>query len=232
MLTPQETQAAHAFWKWFEENRLPFEFFLNMDDEQRAELLEKSQAPLEAYSEGLQLQPGGNISAIEGAPKHRLVITTGGEIRYFAKAKALAALAPELPDWAVYGLLPPMSQKVEVRFQLPIGVLYPGDVWIHLLENPNDPSFLGLHLALKLYDHCPDEDARQQLQSMLIQLVAYVLGEESWAMNIQHLQLGPLPPDPMEEGMIVLYDLPEAVADFRKEQPGPNWEKQVMGEDE
>lgn len=146
--------------------------------------------------------------------------------------KALAVLAPELPDWAVYGLLPPISQKVEVRFQLPIGVLYPGDVWVHLLENPNDPSFLGLHLALKLYDHCPDEDAIQQLQSMLIQLVAYVLGEESWAMNIQHLQLGPLPPDPMEEGMIVLYDLPEAVADFRKEQPGPNWEKQVMGEDE
>ena len=40
-------------------------------------------------------------------------------------------------------------------------------------------------------------------------------------MDIQHLQIGPLPPDPFEEGFIELYDLPEYIAEFRKEHPSP-----------
>lgn len=222
MLTPQETQAAQNFWKWFEENHLPFEFLSDMKTEQQFDLVLKATAALRPYSDALELIPGGNMSK-EG-PKFRLVISANGTREHFAKAKALAAMAPSLPNWAFYSLLPPLPKGTLIRFDLPSGLLYPNDVWVHIMESPEDPRFLGLHLALKQYDHCPDEESLQELQSILIQLVAHVIGEESWAMNIQHLQLGPLPPDPMEEGMFQLYDLPERIAEFREGRPGP-WEE-------
>lgn len=221
MLTSQETQAAQEFWKWFEENRLPFEFINSMKPEQQFDLMLRASTALKPYSEDLELQPGSNM--VKEGPKYRLIISANGKLEHFAKAKALAELAPTIPDWAIYGLMPPLPKGTQIRFQISSGLLYPSDVWVHLLDSPDDPQFLGLHLALKQFDHCPDEESVQELQSILIQLVAYVIGEESWTMNIQHLQLGPLPDDPMEEGMFELYDLPEQIAAFREGRPGP-WE--------
>lgn len=222
MLRAQEIQAGEDFWKWFEENRLPFEFMADMEEEQRSALMDKAQEVLDAYCPELDIQPGSNM--VPDGPKHRLIISANGNIPYFAKAKALASMAPELPNWAIYGLMPPLPKKIQIRFQIASGLLYPDDVWIGMMESPDEPNFLGLHLALKQYDHCPDEESLEELKSVLIQLVAHVIGEESWAMNIQHLELGPLPPDPMEEGMFQLYDLPEQIAAFRVDRPSPQWD--------
>ena len=99
-------------------------------------------------------------------------------------------------------------------------VLDPNDLWFALLVSPDYPDLLGVHVALKLYDYCQEEDL-PDLKRVVIQLVAYIIGEESWALDVQQLQLGPLPLAPMEENMAPLYDLPLHIAAFRKEHPRP-----------
>jgi hypothetical protein len=222
MLTAKETQAAQAFWTWFEQNRLPFEFIFDMSDEQRTEIFKNLEEKVSAFAEGLDVQPGTNFS--KDGPKFRVVVSASGQIPLFKKAKALAALAPAMPDWLVCALVPPLKKGISIRFNFKDGLLYPEDVWFRLMEAPAEPSFLGLHLALKQFDQCADEEAEQDLLQILMQLVLYVIGEESFAIDIQHLEIGPRPPDPFEEGFIELYDLPQHIAEFRKERPRPTGE--------
>ena len=217
MLTATETQAAQAFWAWFEQNRLPFEFIFDMTDEQRTELFHNIEQKLSAFAEGLELRPGNNVG--KESPKFRAIISTGGNIPLFKKAKALADLAPLMPDWVVCALVPPLPKGIKIRFNLKDGLLYPEDVWFQLMEAPEEPRFLGIHLALKQFDHCANDDDFAELQHILMQMLLNLLGEESLALDIQHFEIGPLPPDPFEEGFTELYDLPELIAEFRKGRP-------------
>ncbi len=219
MLTAKETQAAQAFWKWFEENRLPFEFLGEMAPEQRQGLFDQLEQRASAYCEGIDIQLGSNMA--KDGPKHRVVVSAAGQIRFFDKAKALAALAPEMPDWIVFALLPPLPKGIQIRFDLSDGLLYPNDLWFLLMDSPDEPKFLGIHIALKQYDQYEATDRLDDLQQIVIQMVVHIIGEESWAMDIQHLQLGSLPPDPIEEGYFEMYDLPEQIAEFRKDRPSP-----------
>lgn len=222
MLTANETQAAQQFWNWFSQNYLPFEFWHEMTEQQQEELNIKAYDLLDAYCDQLELQPGGNM--VKGGPEYRLVVSANGETRYFQKAKELVALAPEIPNWQIYALLPPLPKEISIRFELNVGLLYPNDMWFVMMEAPDEPSFLGVHIALKLFDQFT-EDNLDELQQIVMQMVANIIGEESWGMDIQHLQLGPLPPDPMEEGFLPLYDLPEEIAEFRKNHPSPKWKE-------
>lgn len=219
MLTAKETQAAQEFWAWFEQNRLRFEFIFDMSDEQRTQLFKDIEQKVSVYAEGLEVQPGNNVGK-EG-PKFRAIISAGGNIPLFKKAKALADLAPAMPDWVVCALVPPLPKGIRIRFKLKDGLLYPEDVWFQLMEAPEDPPFLGIHLALKQFDHCANDDDFAELQNILMQMLLNLLGEESMAMDIQHFEMGPLPPDPVEEGFSELYDLPEHIAEFRKDMPSP-----------
>ncbi len=219
MLTAKETQAAHEFWKWFDQNRLPFEFIFDMSDEQRTELFSNIEEKVSSFAEGLEVQPGNNMK--NGGPKYRAIISAGGYVPLFKKAKALAELAPAMPDWEVCALVPPLPKGIKIRFDLRDGLLYPEDIWFQLMEVEEEPRILGLHLALKQFDHYADDEGLTDLQHILTQMLLNILGEESLAMDIQYLEIGPLPPDPIEEGFLELYDLPVHIAEFRKDRPSP-----------
>lgn len=223
MLTDNETQAAQQFWNWFGQKQLPLEFFDEMTPDQQEELLDEMNELAALYSEGVNIQPGKNMSS-EG-PEFRVVISASGQIPFFKKAKALAALAPEIPNWQVYALLPPLPRTIQIRFELESGLLFPNDMWFLMMGAPEDSRFLGLHIALRHFDHYEAKDELEELQHIVIQMVANIIGEESFAMDIQHLQLGPLPSDPMEEGFLPLYDLPDEIAAFRQEFPSPRVEE-------
>lgn len=219
MLTEKETLAAQQFWNWFDQNRLPFEFFEEMSPEQQEEILDKAAEMAFDYSEGVAVQIGRNM--VPAGPTFRIIVSANGQTAYFDKAKALAALAPELPNWQVYALMPPLQRGIQIRFNLESGILYPDDMWFQIMEAPDQPQFLGVHIALRHFGHYEAADKLEELQCIVIQMVANIIGEESWALDVQHLQLGPLPPDPMEEGFQALYDLPDHIAEFRKEWPRP-----------
>lgn len=219
MLTPTETQAAQAFWKWFEENHLPFEFLTGMTPEQIQDVSNQLHQAVYPYCEGLSPQASGRMESEDG---FQLVISAAGKIQYFEKAKALVALAPEIPNWYFHALQPPLPRHVRIRHQIGGDVLDPNDIWLLTMVSEEYSNNLGVHLALKLYDECDDnEDDLHDLKVFLIQLVVQIIGEESWAMDIQHLEIGPLPPAPHEKGYAPLYDLPDIIAEFRKDHPSP-----------
>jgi|GEM_PF-2477379 len=219
MLTATEIHAAQAFWAWFEQNRLPFEFVGSMPQEQIDDLSVQLHQAVYPYSAGLSPQAGGRTESDEG---FRLVISAAGDLKYFGKAKELVALAPTIPNWQFHALLPPLPRHVRMQIRLGNDILDPNDMWILTMVSKEAPNFFGVHVALKLYDECDgNEDDLYDLKNFVIQLVYNIIGEESWAMDIQHFEIGPLPPAPMEKGYLPLYDLPDLIASFRKDHPSP-----------
>lgn len=217
MLTANETQAAVQFWNWFEENHLPYEFLNSMTPEQYAEAAQQLNQMVGLYCKGLDVVASLSYTSND---KFQLVITSNGDVQYFDKARALVELAPQIPNWDFYALRPPLPRSIRIQFKTDNKVLDPNDLWFSLLVFPDYPGFLGVHVALKLYDDCQEEEL-PGLRQIVIQLVAYIIGEESWALDIQQLRLGPLPLAPMEEDMEPLYDLPLHIAAFREEHPRP-----------
>ncbi len=214
MLTPEETQAAHAFWKWFEENRLPFEFLEPMPEAQRQELYEKTRKAVAPYSTKVDLLP--SISTSTEGPQFQMVIGANANAEYFDKARALAALAPSIPNWSVRALMPPIPRKVGMRYPFYSETLLPDDLWCALLGAPDNADFLGIRVFLRYYDHCP-ESRLEELRQLVAVMVGHALGEENWGNNVHYLDLASLPPDPLEEGLCNVFDLMEYIAEFRKD---------------
>lgn len=232
MLDSHDALNADIFWEWFQQNHLAFEFLGNMEEEQREDLMIGLESYLDAYSgDNLVLRPSANLVTSEDR-KFQLVISAVGDVRYFGKAKELAAVAPDIPNWKIIALQPPLPEGVEIRFDTKSGHLYPKDLWIHLMDSPGQPNFLGLRIALKQYDFCADEHALQELRQIVIQMVAYIIGEESWGVDVQYLELAPLPSDPMEEEMFQIDDLAGHIANYRKEFPSLKWEELAALADE
>lgn len=218
MMTTEELNAARQFWKWFEENHLPFEFLESMPQDQQTALYATAHDLLAAYCGGLDIKP--TINQGPTAQSYQLVISASGNAEYFDEAKELVAMAPTIPNWTIMALVPPLPPGTELRYSFNNEYMYPSDLWCQLLESPEDPDFLGLRLSLRLYDRCPPEQL-EDLRVVLIQVVALTLGEESWAANIQYLDLAPLPDDPTtEDAMFPFSELPEKIAFFRNERRG------------
>lgn len=219
-MTVDEKQAANNFWAWFKENRLPYEFTEEMSPDQFQVAEESMYQALAQYSSDLtptivrKIHPDDNF---------KVIISAEGRREYFDKAKALVELAPEISGWDFVALMPPLPKGIRIRFRLGNEILDPNDMWFYLVSTEEDPRNLGVMVALKFYDQCDgEEELIAELREVIVNLVAHIIGEESFAMNVQFLEIGPLPAAPMEEGYAPLYDLPDLIAAYRKEQPSPH----------
>ncbi len=222
-MTATEKQHAEAFWAWVQENLLKLEFMQSMEREQGQELADQLFQALNPYCTGLTPTVSTRMS---GEPGFTMVISANGIRPFFKNARELVALAPQAKNWDFVALTQPLPKHVRLRFNFGDDVLDPNDLWCVLLTAEEYPNYLGIHVALKLYDKFDgDEEALDTLKQMVINLVAHVIGEESIAMDVQFLEIGPLPLAPMEKGYFPFYDLPENIAEFRAEVPGPHLEE-------
>lgn len=198
---------------------MPFEFLESMTEPQRQALYLQARTMVEPYCPKIDLVPSFNMR--ESSPKFQLIISAQADAEYFGKARELAALAPDtIPNWTFRALMPPMPRELEMRYQFNGELLYPADLWCQLLENPDDPSFLGIRVSLRYYDRCP-ENKLEELQQLVIVMVGNVLGEEAWGRNVHYLDLAPLPLDPLsEEGMFNLFDIGQRIEEFREDRKG------------
>ena len=79
------------------------------------------------------------------------------------------------------------------------------EMWFLPLENPKAPSSLGLRVGIQGLER---ERNIQALNAVLMMLDTGV-GERTAALRIQHVEVGPLPPNHESLGYIELPELPE-----------------------
>lgn len=222
MLTPTEIEKGNAFWKWFEKNRFGFEFLSDVDSSERNKIFKQCSTEMDKFCKGLSPIFRPDIS---GRGKFSIVVSANGDPQYFQKAKELAALAPELPNWAVEGLIPPIPKKIQIRFTVSGIVLDPEQIGVALADIKDYPNYLAVVVGLKEFD-AEQPELMQDVRSTITKLISNICGEEMVAYHIQYLEIRSLTDNPPEDGYSKLYDLPKLIEEYREECPSPVLENQ------
>jgi hypothetical protein len=141
------------------------------------------------------------------------VVTAEGHSEAFPFVERLVSLAPKIQGWTFVALKPPMGFTFTTRYE---GTLFePRDMWFLPLESPSKPQDFGMRVGIHGLESI---DERVALNAVLV-ILDTGLGERSAALDIQHIQVAQLPPNPESLGYIELPELPEYIA-WRKKRPG------------
>ena len=182
-----------VFWSWFAAHRHRFE---NLEVPNKDALLEEFLAVLHKVSEGLWFQIG-----MDPDGTHELVITAEGNEEFFADVEDLVAAAPAIEGWRVTAFKQAQGFGFSVGYN---GVsVDPKQAWFLPLGSESRPEDLGLLIAVPGYDQ---EWAEEYLFACYI-LLDEGLGELRAAQDIQHVEVGPMPAAPQDEGYIELEEL-------------------------
>ena len=204
LFQPDPAQRAAEFWRLFAANEDTFRGITSMPPAEAERNLKLLLKPLHAYHPGLELLFG------QPAPgEHYLIISAGGVREDFPKVDALVAQAPELPDWRVIALKPPVPETsvIEVgeqRFDRDL-------VTFAVVEVPDEPEALAIHVFHEPY---PEElQERHHLATFL--LLDFLLGERSVAEDLRYIETRPLPRDLPTNILRPLSSLPALIAKRR-----------------
>ena len=200
-----------VFWKWFSENSSKY-YFLNQikDPSLKEKLLNNLLAHLQEYNENLFFEIGGKPNGIQ-----ELIISAGGNKKYFDLVEKLVAKAPNISNWEIKALKPAMGINFVTSYE---GIeIDPKNIWFLPLENENYPHSIGLRICLLNYN----AEHEELYLNASYQILDTILGEKSTALDIEHLEVGNLPLNPADEGLIKLSELPNYVT----------WKKGVLNQD-
>ncbi|MBK7869544.1 MAG: hypothetical protein IPJ74_02105 [Saprospiraceae bacterium] len=193
------------FWDWFREHEHEYHFYHQMPDspetDKRFLTLTKK---LHEYSENLHFIPMNNFY---DSDTEFFIITANCHKNYFEQAFKLIDHAPrDLPHWIFEALLPPAKRYTETYTISYEGIkLDPKTVWFRPMGTNLDPSLFGVTLFYKEYHiYKNNEDIGDAFQKLLIT----ELGELSLTLNVHHLELAPLPRNPLKKGCLKLSKLP------------------------
>jgi len=174
----QDTQAS-TFWTWFTENQHKYLFVNDIDETERARLFEELKLALHAYNDRLFFEIGGHKQSY----KLDLIISAEGIKELFAAVETLVAAAPELPNWNIIALKPPMGPGYKVKYG---GLTFDPEQTIFIpLDNPDNPTGVGLWICYPDFD----ESSRATYIGGTFLMLDSILGERSTAMHIDHLEV-------------------------------------------
>ncbi len=191
------TQSAKQFWKWFEKNNQAYLFINEVDPEINAQLQNKLKQKLHAYCENLWFEIGGHPNN-----EQELIITAEGNTDYFGHVEVLINAAPTIPNWKVSAFIPPREADFKLKFE--DVELNASEMWFESLENPEWPEAIGINVCIKNYDLVKDNG---WLMPAVYKVLDYVLGEQSFALDIEHIEVGEVTDEPEEEGLMKLLEL-------------------------
>lgn len=195
-------ERAIIFWEWFREHTAGYLFLSQVDDEVKTNLLEDLKAHLQAYCDKLCFEIGGDPEA-----EHELIITAEGDKSYFEYAEFLVAEAPKLDGWKFFALIPPRGADFEITINE--HKIQSKDMWFQPMGNPCFPDIIGLRICLPNYEAVKDQE---WILPAMAKIAEYILGEKSFALNIQYIDIGELPENPPEWRMIPLTRLEQFVS--------------------
>jgi len=189
------------FWDWFAENQatyLPVNATQDVDEKEL--ILQKLLEKIHDYQHELYFEIGGHRDGSQ-----ELIITSEGNAKLFDKVETLVAAAPELKDWTVVALKPPMGTDFKVNYE---GVeLDPTEMWFLPLRDDENPGKLGLQLGIDGYD----ETKEKFYLGGSVMILESILGEKSFSLDVHYIELVKLAPSPAENGFIELVKLPEFI---------------------
>ena len=94
--------------------------------------------------------------------------------------------------------------------------LKPSEMWFEPLEHPNNPVAIGIKVCTRNFELVKDSE---WLRPAVHKMLDTILGEKSFALDIEHVAIDQLPDEPAEEGLIELSELPAFIRWKKSMQP-------------
>ncbi len=198
-------ERARQFWEWFVEHCRPFLFLSDMEAEKKQELLTELLTHLQWYCQQLNFEIGG-----EPGGKQELIITAEGDTFYFDEVNILITSAPKLDDWEFIAFIPPRGDSFEFGFE--DLTLKASDIWFVPLQDRAHPEIVAIKVCTPHYDRLKEY---KWLRPAMYKILESILGEQSFALDIQYVDIGELPPLPTEEGLMQIAQLRQYI-DWKK----------------
>jgi hypothetical protein len=199
---------AKEFWAWFSENNAKYLFVHEIEPALQQKYLAELAEELHKFNRNLFFLVGGHPDE-----DMELVITAEGNKKYFEKVEELVATAPPVPRWKIIAFKPPMGCDFKIEYQ---GLVFdPREIWFMALENPAKPEDIGIQVCYKNYQ----QEKENEFLGGTFLILDIVLGEKSSALDLQHIEVGPLPENPEEDGFVKLEEL-EGFIKWKKNGPG------------
>ncbi|HEY4325434.1 MAG TPA: hypothetical protein VGN20_15670 [Mucilaginibacter sp.] len=190
------------FWKWFEENNHAFLFTNEVDDDVKEQLLTDFLSELHKYNDKLYFQIGG----LPGQDQE-LIITAEGDSEQFESVEKLIDGAPKIQNWVFISFIQPVDDDNTINYE---GIeLTRSDLWFMPLDSKANPSSIGIRICVPNYEVLKTND---WLDNAVYKMIDTVLGEKSFALDIDYLDIAELPDNPEEKGMIELIELAAFIA--------------------
>ena len=189
------------FWDWFSKNNKPYLFIHQVDLEERERLLDALMKELHKYCDELFFEMGGHPDDVQ-----ELIITAEGKKENFAMAEDLVKAAPEIQGWKMIALIPPRDADFEINFE---GVvLKPGEMWFFPLQNEKDLSKIGIRVFINNYELIKESSF---FMSALYKVLDVILGEKSFALDLDYVDADELPDEPESAKLSKLETLPQFI---------------------
>jgi hypothetical protein len=113
------------------------------------------------------------------------IITANSDPEYFELVRKIVTQAPPIKDYKIIALRPALGSNFEVEYD---GIfLNPNQIEFIPMENAEAPTEIGFKVLLKEFSEFKNGEDRE---TAVYNLIENMIGEESFAMDISHIEIG------------------------------------------
>jgi hypothetical protein len=194
------------FWEWFKEYNTILLNLNNISEERKETLLDEVLEHLHHYCDQLYFEIGSGPEK-----EQELIITADGNHQYFKNVEELIDSAPVIENWNFTAFLQPRELDYTSNFE--DVELKPLEIWFLPLDSKSKPKSIGLRICLSNYELVRES---KWLKAAVYKIMDTVLGEKTFALDIDHIEINSLPEKPEDHGMMELREL-SAFIKWKKE---------------
>ena len=194
------------FWNWFKDNNKAYTFLNSVDEEVKEKLLNDFLEQLHKYCDSIYFEIGGYPDEAQ-----ELIITAEGDKNYFDKVQELVNAAPKIDHWTFIAFKPPMPDNFKSKWDdLELNT---EDMWFLPLSNDKTQD-LGIRIYFNNQNLIKDNET---LTPLLYKMLDTIVGEKSFALDIDYVDTDLLPDEPEEEGLYPILELPKYIEWYKSQ---------------
>jgi hypothetical protein len=188
------------FWNWFKENNKSYLFINSLDEDLKEKHLDKCLEQLHLYCDKLYFEIGGLPNEVQ-----ELIVTAEGDKDYFDEVERLISAAPEINGWTFIAFKPATVEHFTSKWS--DLKMTTEEMWFQPLSNEGN-SNLGIRVFI------PDQAQKvnhKSFKPLLFKMLDTIIGERSFALDIQYVDTSLLQSKPEEQGLLPILELPEYI---------------------